>query len=271
MPELPEVETTRRGISPHLIGHRIVDTIIRNRNLRWPITKNFAAHIRGQHIQAIQRRAKYLLLQLDNGNIILHLGMSGHLRVLDSAQPAGKHDHIDIILDTGQCLRFNDPRRFGAVLWTQDDPLHHPLLKDLGPEPLDKTFNGAYLYQRSRKRKIAIKQFLMNNNIVVGIGNIYANEALFMAGIHPTRSAGRISIARYEQLAAAIKQVLRHAIKQGGTTLRDFMDTNGKPGYFQLRLKIYGRQGEPCPMCGYTIKHLNQGQRSSYYCSRCQT
>jgi formamidopyrimidine-DNA glycosylase len=200
----------------------------------------------------------------------MHLGMSGSLRVLPCNTPAQKHDHLDLVLHNGQCLRFRDPRRFGTVLWTREDPLHHKLLKQLGPEPLSGQLSGEYLWQRSRGRKLTIKQFIMDSKIVVGVGNIYANEALFLAGIHPRRQAGRISRERYALLAKAIKQVLRAAIKQGGTTLRDFTASNGEPGYFRLKLRVYERAGQPCTHCGNPIKHTVIGQRSSYYCSQCQ-
>jgi formamidopyrimidine-DNA glycosylase len=270
MPELPEVETTRRGITPHLQNQIIEDVIVRQRQLRWPVPRNLKTMLHGQSIEQIDRRGKYLLLKTANGTLIMHLGMSGSLRVLPCNTPAQKHDHLDLVLHNGQCLRFRDPRRFGTVLWTREDPLHHKLLKQLGPEPLSGQLSGEYLWQRSRGRKLTIKQFIMDSKIVVGVGNIYANEALFLAGIHPRRQAGRISRERYALLAKAIKQVLRAAIKQGGTTLRDFTASNGEPGYFRLKLRVYERAGQPCTHCGNPIKHTVIGQRSSYYCSQCQ-
>lgn len=270
MPELPEVETTRRGITPHLQNQIIDDVIVRQRQLRWPVPRNLRTVLRGQTIEQIDRRGKYLLLKTTNGTLIIHLGMSGSLRVLPCDTPPQKHDHLDLILHNGQCLRFRDPRRFGTVLWTREDPFHHKLLKQLGPEPLSDQLNGDYLWQRSRGRKLTIKQIIMDSKIVVGVGNIYANEALFLAGIHPRRQAGRISRERYVQLAKAIKQVLRAAIKQGGTTLRDFTDGNGEPGYFRLKLRVYERTGLSCTRCGKPIQHTVIGQRSTYYCSHCQ-
>ncbi len=270
MPELPEVETTRRGIAPHVIGRTIRAAVIRNRRLRWPITRGLATKLRGQPIHAVERRGKYLLLRSDHGTLILHLGMSGSLRLVDAAAAVGKHDHFDLLFDGGITLRLTDPRRFGAVLWTRDDPSLHELLRNLGPEPLAPEFDGAYLFARSRGRKTAIKQFIMDGKVVVGVGNIYANEALFRAGIHPARAAGRLSHERCQRLAAAIKAVLQEAIAQGGTTLRDFVGGDGKPGYFAQRLRVYDRAGEPCPVCGTTIKQLRQGQRSTYYCPHCQ-
>lgn len=270
MPELPEVETTRRGIAPHLVDRIIRDVVVRHRQLRWPVPHGLATRLRGQRIHAVDRRGKYLLLRCDKGTLILHLGMSGSLRLVDAAAPAGKHDHFDLLLDSGQALRLTDPRRFGAVLWTADDPARHELLRDLGPEPLAAEFDGAYLFVRSRGRKTAIKQFIMDGKVVVGVGNIYANEALFRAGIHPARTAGRLSQERCQRLAAAIKEVLREAITQGGTTLRDFVGGDGKPGYFAQRLRVYDRTGESCLVCDSAIKQLRQGQRSTYYCPHCQ-
>ena len=269
MPELPEVETTRRGIEPHLLNHTIKSVIVRHRGLRWPIPGNLEKQLAGQRIKSITRRGKYILLGVKSGTVIIHLGMSGSLRRVKCSVAPEKHDHVDFVL--GQhCIRFKDPRRFGVILFTKDDPLQHKLLKHLGPEPLNKEFNGDYLFQRSRNRKISIKQFIMDSKVVVGVGNIYASESLFYAGINPNRQAGKISKARYLELAKAIKKVLRAAIKQGGTTLQDFTNSDGKPGYFKQKLAVYGREGEPCIQCGKPIKHLVQGQRASYYCSHCQ-
>ncbi|MDR9435502.1 MAG: bifunctional DNA-formamidopyrimidine glycosylase/DNA-(apurinic or apyrimidinic site) lyase [Thiohalophilus sp.] len=270
MPELPEVETTRRGIAPHLQGHQVREVIVRQRQLRWPIPRNLNALLRGQTIEQIDRRGKYLLLGMDTGTLILHLGMSGSLRILPATTPVQKHDHLDIVLDNGQCLRLRDPRRFGAVLWTRKDPARHKLLQSLGPEPLSDEFDGDYLWQRSRGRKLAIKSFVMDSKIVTGVGNIYANEALFIAGIHPQRAAGRISRERYQQLAVAIKQVLEAAIREGGTTLRDFTASDGKPGYFRLKLHVYERDQEPCHQCGKALRQIVIAQRSTYYCQHCQ-
>ena len=269
MPELPEVETTRRGIAPHLQHQIIQDTIVRDARLRWPIAPDLDARLRGQRIHAIRRRAKYLIIELDEGALLIHLGMSGKLRILDAHAAVQKHDHADIVLQTGQCLRLNDPRRFGALLWTPDWT-QHPLLKDLGPEPLSDTFTGAYLHQHAAGRRQAVKSFIMDAHVVVGVGNIYASEALFHAGIHPRRQAGRVSHARYERLTQAIRAVLQNAIAQGGTTLRDFSDPHGKPGYFVLSLAVYGRTGQPCNTCGQPIKAMRIGQRNSFFCTHCQ-
>ena len=270
MPELPEVETTRRGIAPHIEGQRISDVVVRHHQLRWPVPQGLKKKLSGSRINNVSRRAKYLLLGFDHGTLILHLGMSGSLRIIDSKLPAEKHDHIDIVLNSGKALRLTDPRRFGAVLWTIKDPSHHELIAHLGPEPLHDTFNSDYLFQQSRKRKSSIKQFIMDGKVVVGVGNIYDSESLFLAGINPKRIAHKISKARYEKLTAAIKQVLAAAIEQGGTTLRDFIGGDGKPGYFAQKLNVYGREGEPCHQCGTTIKQITQGQRSTYYCPSCQ-
>ncbi|MDZ7803718.1 bifunctional DNA-formamidopyrimidine glycosylase/DNA-(apurinic or apyrimidinic site) lyase [Thiohalophilus sp.] len=270
MPELPEVETTRRGIAPHLLGRQVREVIVRQRQLRWPIPRNLNGLLSGQTFKTIERRGKYLLLGTEKGTLILHLGMSGSLRILPASTPTQKHDHLDIVLDNDQCLRLRDPRRFGAVLWSRADPSQHKLLKTLGPEPLSQAFTGDYLWQRSRGRKLAIKAFVMDSKIVTGVGNIYANEALFLAGIHPQRAAGRISHDRYQRLVEAIKQVLEAAIRQGGTTLRDFTASDGKPGYFRQQLHVYERECQPCHQCGQALRHRVIGQRSSYYCSHCQ-
>ncbi len=271
MPELPEVETTRLGIEPHVSGHTIKKLIVRERRLRWPVEDGLEKHLSGRRVSHVTRRGKYLLIHTDKGVLILHLGMSGSLRILPSTTPPLKHDHLDIVLDNQECLRLRDPRRFGSIFWTTDDPGQHALLKNLGPEPLSDAFDAEYLFRLSRKRKVAVKQFIMNSHIVVGVGNIYANEALFLAGIRPGSAAGRLSKPRCQQLVEAIKTVLAKAIKQGGTTLRDFTAADGNPGYFRLQLNVYGRGGEPCPRCGTTIKSLHQGQRATYYCPKCQT
>lgn len=270
MPELPEVETTRRGITPHILGHNISDVVIRQRKLRWPIPRGLAQKLRGQTIQAVERRAKYLLLKTDIGTLILHLGMSGSLRILPAETPAEKHDHFDMLFNNGQCLRLTDPRRFGAVLWSKEPVEQHKLIQHLGPEPLSEAFDITELYNKSRGRKVSVKQFIMDGKVVVGVGNIYASEALFLAGIHPKKAAGKISQPRYELLTAAIKHILAAAIKQGGTTLRDFVGGDGKPGYFSQQLNVYGRTGEPCTTCGQPIKQLTLGQRSTYFCPKCQ-
>ena len=270
MPELPEVETTRRGIAPHLLNHTIEQVIVRNRQLRWPVPTKLSSLLQGQSVLAVKRRGKYLLIEVANGTLLVHLGMSGSLRVLPCSMPAEKHDHVDIVFSHNQCLRLRDPRRFGAVLWTDEDPLQHKLLKQLGPEPLSKAFSATYLIEKAARRKVTIKQFIMDSKIVVGVGNIYASEALFLAGIHPKRQAGRISLERLDKLVKAIKKVLQAAIKQGGTTLRDFTASDGKPGYFSQQLNVYGRSGEACPRCGKPVKQMILGQRSTYYCSHCQ-
>lgn len=270
MPELPEVETTRKGIAPYVVGEMIKEIIIRQDQLRWQIPPHLKQTLKNQTIIKLTRRAKYLLFYTKHGCIILHLGMSGSLRISDTSPPA-KHDHVDIIFGTGQhCLRYRDPRRFGAILWTNEDPLKHKLLQHLGPEPLSDELNADYLYQCSRNRTQAIKTFIMDSKIVVGIGNIYANEALFIAGIHPHKKAGKISKARYRRLDQAIKETLHHAIKKGGTTLRDFTNSAGKPGYFGHELKVYGRAGEPCDHCKNTVQKSRLGQRATFYCTHCQ-
>jgi len=269
MPELPEVETTRRGLAPLLCGARIAALIVRDPRLRWPIAPALKRLLPGQTITKIERRGKYLLLDLGAGSLIIHLGMSGSLRVIAAENPPGAWDPFDIAFTDGQCLRMRDPRRFGALLYSED-PHHHPLIKNLGPEPLETGFSGPYLYDRARYRKVAIRDFLLNGHIVAGIGNIYANEALFEAGIHPSRAAGRISLVRYESLATAIVDVLNRAIAAGGTTLKDFAGSDGRPGYFKQQLRVYGREGEPCFRCHGTIARLTMGARSGYYCPECQ-
>ena len=269
MPELPEVETTLRGIEPHLLNQRITRVIVRDRRLRWPVPAE-VNRAEGQTVISLQRRGKYLLLNLQQGGLIIHLGMSGSLRIMQQPVTPDKHDHFDVELENGVCLRFNDPRRFGAFLWVQDDMQSHELLRNLGLEPLSDDFTVDYLFQRSRNRSVAIKNFVMNGHVVVGVGNIYASEALFMAGIHPQRAAGRISRQRYENLVLAIRDVLQRAIEQGGTTLRDFVISDGAPGYFAQNLLVYDRAGNDCFQCGSAIKQKVIGQRSSYYCSACQ-
>jgi formamidopyrimidine-DNA glycosylase len=270
MPELPEVETTLRGLSPHLTGQRIKQIIIRNPHLRWPIPDNLPGILRTQTIRQLHRRAKYLLLECDSGTLILHLGMSGSLRVLPSHTPAEKHDHFDLLLANGNLMRLRDPRRFGAVLWHEGDIAQHPLLAKLGPEPLLDNFDAQHLYRATRKRSAAIKQLIMDSHVVVGVGNIYASESLFHAGIRPQLPAGKLSLPRCARLVQTIRDTLSASIKQGGSTLRDFVDSNGKPGYFQQSYMVYGRTGEPCRVCGTAIKQIVQGQRSTFYCPGCQ-
>ena len=269
MPELPEVETTRRGLLPALKNQRITSVHVRDARLRWPVGAEFSTRLQGQCIIEVQRRAKYLLIKLERGYVIWHLGMSGSLRVLPSHVPPRPHDHVDVVLDNKTLLRFNDPRRFGCVLWS-DDPSQHELLKHLGPEPLSDEFNVDYLAAKAKGRSVAIKQFIMNANIVVGVGNIYASEALFHAGIRPRRSTGRIKRDELVKLIKSIKKVLTHAIKQGGTTLRDYVNTDGNPGYFRQKLFVYERAGQPCRKCKTLIMQVTQGQRSTYYCPHCQ-
>ena len=270
MPELPEVETTRRGISPHIVNKPIRDVVIRQHRLRWPVSASLGNELIGRQISAVGRRAKYLIFYLEHGCVILHLGMSGSLRILDQAVPADKHDHVDVLFRDNTCLRFRDPRRFGSIHWTGPDPLQHQLLCHLGPEPLGPALTGAYLYQLSRHRTQSIKTFIMDSRTVVGVGNIYASEALFKCGIHPLRKAGNISLARYGKLTGSIRNVLDAALAKGGTTLRDFVGSDGTPGYFKLELDVYDRAGEPCRTCGTGISLIRQGQRSTYYCTQCQ-
>ena len=271
MPELPEVETTLRGIEPALTGRRIDTVVVRNPSLRWPVP-TAVDRARGQVVSGCRRRAKYLLIELEQagGGLLLHLGMSGSLRICDADDAPRKHDHVDLVIDGGRCIRFNDPRRFGALLWWDGRPEEHFLLRDLGPEPLSADFSGEHLWRLARGRKGAVKSFIMDGHVVVGVGNIYASEALFMSGVHPSRPAGRISAARYDALAAAIRDVLAHAIRRGGTTLRDFVNSEGNPGYFAQELLVYEREGNDCFQCGTPIRRRVIGQRSSYFCPRCQ-
>lgn len=271
MPELPEVETTRLGIKEHIKNREIFNVIVRQAQLRWPIPGHLKKQLVGQSFKQVNRRAKYLLLETNNKDtVIIHLGMSGNLRFINQHQPHGKHDHVDFVFSDQSILRFNDTRRFGAILLTSTLASEHKLLSKLGPEPLTHDFSGDYLYQKAQNKKVCIKSFLMDSHIVVGVGNIYANEALFMSGIHPNRQAGRISKQRYHTLVKCVKQVLQKAIDQGGTTLRDFVNGQGKPGYFQQSLTVYGRQGEKCRQCGSVIKQVKIAQRASFYCANCQ-
>ena len=271
MPELPEVETTRRGIRRQIRNQSIKKVIIRQPRLRWPVPSGIKTKLAAQTITDVQRRGKYLLITTAVGTLIIHLGMSGSLRVVDSQSKPEKHDHFELEFTNGKSLRLRDPRRFGAVLFTKDDPLKHKLLKDLGPEPFSREFNTEYLFSRSRKRNINIKAFIMDSKIVVGVGNIYASESLFKAGIHPKRAAGKVSKEKYAALVKSIKAVLNKAIKAGGTTLRDFTRSDGKPGYFKQELAVYGRKGEPCIRCSKSITHCVIAQRATYYCTHCQT
>jgi formamidopyrimidine-DNA glycosylase len=270
MPELPEVETTRRGIAPYIENQAVRELVIREPRLRWPIAASLPQQLHGALLHSVERRAKYLLFNFDRCYLLVHLGMSGSLRIVAPGQEAQKHDHVDLLFANERMLRLTDPRRFGAFLWLGDQPHLHPLLRGLGPEPLSDECTGAWLYQRSRGKKLAVKQFIMDQKVIVGVGNIYANEALFAAGIRPTVQAGKISLARYEALAAAIRSILAQAIAQGGTTLRDFVGGDGKPGYFQQQLHVYGRAGLPCTRCRRLLKEVRLSGRASVYCGHCQ-
>lgn len=269
MPELPEVETTRLGVSPHVLGRQVTNLVIRQSQLRWPIPEDLAEQLHRRKLIETQRRGKYLLFKFSHGFLIIHLGMSGSLRICHPDDSHKKHDHVDIIFSGNHCLRYHDPRRFGAILWTAN-LAEHPLLCHLGPEPLSEDFSGDYLFAKSRKRSKDVKSFIMDSRIVVGVGNIYANEALFSAGIRPTKAAGKVSRASYERLGQEIQLILAKAIKQGGTTLRDFVGGDGKPGYFAQQLLTYGRGGKACVNCGKTLKEIRIAQRSTVFCSHCQ-
>ncbi len=268
MPELPEVETTKRGIRPYLEGASIVSILVRNPNLRWPVSPEIN-EISRQRVLTVQRRAKYIIIALEKGSILVHLGMSGSLRVLTERAAMLKHDHIEMVLDSGNLIRFNDPRRFGCFLWTTDW-FAHKLIHHLGPEPLTKAFSVDYLYALARARNTSIKQLIMDSRVVVGVGNIYANEALFLSRIHPKRAANRISKKRLSTLVDNIRDVLSAAINQGGTTLRDFVGSDGKPGYFKQQLFVYGRKGQVCRCCANELKDVRQNGRITVYCSYCQ-
>ncbi len=269
MPELPEVETTRCGIEPHIKGQQIQELIIRNPNLRWPVPDFLAETIEGRIVENISRRGKYILLQIASGSVMIHLGMSGSIRIVKPDQPVAKHDHLDFCFSGGKVMRFTDPRRFGSVLWQPQGEIHE-LLHKLGPEPLSDEFDADYLKQRCEGRKTAIKQLIMDSHVVVGVGNIYATEALFLCGIDPRRAAGNISKPRISELVVQIKQVLAAAIEQGGTTLKDFVGGDGKPGYFKQKLNVYGRKGEPCVQCMAPLSEVRLGQRSTVFCKHCQ-
>jgi len=270
LPELPEVETTRRGLAPHVRRRRIVALEVYERRLRWPVAARLPAAVAGKRITRLGRRAKYLLLGLESGTLLLHLGMSGNLRVVNAAEPRRRHDHFDLVLDSGKALRFNDPRRFGSLIFTRADPQRHPLLASLAPEPFAAAFDAQYLWRVTRKRRVAIKQLLMNSHLVVGVGNIYASEALFRARIAPGRRAATLSRAEAARLVRAVRAVLAQAIRAGGTTLRDYVGADGAPGYFRQRLYVYERAGRPCRRCGTAVRARTQGQRSTYYCPSCQ-
>jgi formamidopyrimidine-DNA glycosylase len=270
VPELPEVETTRRGLAPLVAGQRVRGVVVRNRALRQPVPRDLPRLIAGATIRGLERRGKYLLFGCDAGTLIVHLGMSGRLWVVNGAEPPTRHDHFDLVLENGTVLRLRDPRRFGLVLWQRGDPLGHRLLRDIGPEPLSPDFHGSSLHRAARKRSAAIKQVLMDSHVVAGVGNIYANEALFRAGIHPRTPANRLSRARCSVLVDKIRETLEHAIGAGGSTLRDYVAADGQAGYFQDQFMVYGRAGEPCHRCGAKIRGTRQGQRSTYFCPACQ-
>lgn len=268
MPELPEVETTRRGIEPYLLANSITSIEVANGRLRWPVSPEIY-HLELEQVKQVVRRGKYIIVELDKGAIIIHLGMSGSMRVEHAASELKKHDHVIFYLSSEQQIRFNDPRRFGSVLWS-DHWQSHALIQTLGPEPLETDFDTDYLYSLAKQRKLSIKQFIMNSHVVVGVGNIYANEALFLAKIHPKRAANRISKQRMAVLVDKIKEVLANAITQGGTTLKDFVGSDGKPGYFQQQLFVYGRGGEPCKVCGEKLTECRMNNRTSVFCTKCQ-
>lgn len=269
MPELPEVEITRRGVAPHVVGRRIVRLVIYDARLRWPVPEALPRQVKDRTIDALTRRSKYLLFRVGDGSLLVHLGMTGSLRLYRRAPARRLHDHIDIELDDGALLRYHDPRRFGAMLWVSDEG-RHPLLARLGPEPFDPAFSANYLYAKMRGRRASMKVMLMDNHVVVGVGNIYANESLFRAGIRPATSAGRVSRTRLAGLVDAVREVLAEAIAKGGSTLRDFVDSRGDPGAFQLEYRVYGRAGLPCHVCGTPIRATRLGQRASFHCPRCQ-
>ena len=270
MPELPEVETTRRGIAPHVTGRRMLRIDVYDSRLRWPVPADLDVRMRGRTIDRVDRRSKYLLFHAGDSALLVHLGMTGTLRVFRDPPPRRTHDHVDILLDDGTLLRYHDPRRFGAMLFVEASRDGHPLLDALGPEPFDAQFDAAYLWRTTRSRRAAIKLVLMDNRVVTGVGNIYANEALFRAGIHPGTRASRLSKARLERLVVAVRDVLHAAIAKGGSTLRDYVGSDGASGYFQLEYFVYGRDGEACRVCGHAVRSLRHGGRSSFYCPHCQ-
>ena len=270
MPELPEVETTRRGVAPHVVGRSVAAVHVYDRRLRWPVPADLAQRLVGRRVDGLDRRSKYLLFRFGTDTLMVHLGMTGSLRVFRRPPERRPHDHVDLVMDDGTWLRYNDPRRFGAVLWVPPPTLDHPLLRHLGPEPFDPAFNADYLWTGTRSRRAAIKLALMDNALVVGVGNIYANESLFRAGIRPTLAAHRVSRARLARLVTEVRAVLTEAIAKGGSTLRDYVDASGEPGYFQLDYFVYGREGLPCRVCGTPLKHRRLGGRASFFCPRCQ-
>lgn len=270
MPELPEVEVITRGIKPYLENQLIKKVTVRNRKLRWPVPDELEKNLKNSEIESITRRAKFVLIKTSKGIVMIHLGMSGSLRVLKKQVLIEKHDHIDLELSNHFILRFRDPRRFGCFLWTQNMN-EHPLLRHLGPEPLSRQFNATYLHTQAKNRKISVKLLIMNNQIVVGVGNIYAAEALYDAGIHPLKKARALTVSDCQKLTLSIKKILKRAIKKGGTSLKDFVDSDGNPGNFSLHLKVYGRSGLPCESCGTKLKQIKIGQRSTVYCLRCQS
>jgi formamidopyrimidine-DNA glycosylase len=270
MPELPEVETTRRGIEPLVVNKVVSQVRIYNGSLRWPVPEELTTLLPDQQINSVSRRSKYLLFSFPSGTMIVHLGMTGHLRVDASQAEKRKHDHVELVFTDGTALRYNDPRRFGSILWTSEDPLQHVRLSALGPEPFDSKFNASYLHKLSRHRKVAVKPFLMDAHVVVGVGNIYASEALFRARIAPARPAGKVSKAAYERLVQAVTSILSEAISSGGTTIKDFADSEGNPGYFTQELRVYGRAGQQCKACDTLVKQVKLGQRSTFYCPTCQ-
>ncbi|HTC50581.1 MAG TPA: bifunctional DNA-formamidopyrimidine glycosylase/DNA-(apurinic or apyrimidinic site) lyase [Steroidobacteraceae bacterium] len=271
MPELPEVETTRRGLEPHLAGQTILRLTVHDHRLRWPVAAGLPQTLAGQRVESVERRAKYLLLRLTHGTVLWHLGMSGSLRIVPSGLPTEPHDHIDLALTSGHTVRFNDPRRFGCVIYVTGDPQAHPLLAKLAPEPFAAAFDAGYLWRVSRRRKVSVKQLIMNGQVVTGVGNIYASEVLFHSGIRPRRQSRSLKRAEVTRLVAAIRKVLKQAIRVGGTTLRDYVNPEGNPGYFRQKLYVYERAGEPCRNCDTLIRSLTQGQRSTYYCPTCQS
>jgi len=271
MPELPEVTTTINGIRPYFQGAVIADLVIREKRLRWPIRADLKQRIQGCKVIDTQRRAKYIVVILDRGGLLIHLGMTGSFRITNSQTTPEKHDHFDFITDAGVVIRYRDPRRFGSLIFCEEDPYQHERLSKLGLEPLEADFTGKYLYHMSRARKMAVKAFIMDQSVVVGVGNIYASESLFLAGIHPRRKCSRISISRYQKLANAIKKILTNSIDMGGTTIQNFAGTDGRPGYFEQQLLVYGRVGKPCDYCGRLISSQVIAQRSSFYCNQCQT
>lgn len=270
MPELPEVETTRRSVAPHVIGRRIARLIVYDPRLRWPVPADLPKKLEGQTVDDVSRRSKYLLFRIGDGTLLVHLGMTGSLRIHTRAADRLLHDHVDMVFGDGSLLRYHDPRRFGAMLWAADPAMAHPLLRDLGPEPFDAAFDADYLYRATRSRSAAIKLALMDNHVVVGVGNIYASESLFRAGIRPATRANKVSRPRLARLVETVRAVLSEAIAKGGSTLRDYVDASGEPGYFQLDYFVYGREGEPCRTCGTPIRNRRLGARASFYCPRCQ-